>query len=148
MRLTLAPSLDPTTYRYEHVLRCRFAETDAMGIVHHGAYAAYLEEARVAFLRDRGHSYEALRAEGVDFAVLELFVQYRAPLRFDEVVTVHLVIGEVSRATFQVAYLLTVEGEVRTTAASVHGAVDHRGRALRLPQWTRDLAVDPDGSET
>ena len=37
-------------------------------------------------------------------AVLEVFLQYRLPLRFDEVVDVHVSIAEIGRATFQMAY--------------------------------------------
>lgn len=133
MRLALTPSLDPADYPFSHPVRTRFAETDAMGIIHHGAYLPYLEEARVAFLRHRGRPYQELRSEGVDLAVLEAFVQYRRPLRFDETVDVHLVVGARTRATFQIAYLLTVDGEVRATAVTVHGAVGPDGRAARLP---------------
>ena len=61
-----------------------------MGVVHHAAYLPYLEEARVEYLRAIGHPYLEVRAEGVDFAVLEVAVQYLAPLRFDDVVDVHV----------------------------------------------------------
>ena len=121
MRLSLDPPLDPSAYPFCHQIRVRFAETDAMSVVHHANYPLYLEEARVAHLREAGHSYSALRDEGVDFAVIEAFVQYRQPLRFDDVVDVHLGIGKLTRMTFQIAYLLTVADEVR-----VHGR--HRAR--------------------
>ena len=93
MRLALDPSTDVAAYRFHHQVRVRFAETDAMGVVHHAAYLPYLEEARVAWLREIGHPYDSVRAEGVDFGVLEAFVQYRRALRFDEVVDVHLALG-------------------------------------------------------
>jgi acyl-CoA thioesterase FadM len=62
-------------------------------------------------------------------------VQYRRPLEFDELVDVHLRAGAVSRATFQLAYLLTVDDDVRATAVTVHGCVDASGKARRLPAW-------------
>ena len=80
VRLALDPPLDPGAYPATHTLRVRFAETDAMGVVHHSSYLLYLEEARVAWLRATGHGYPELRAAGVDFAVIEAFVQYRQPL--------------------------------------------------------------------
>ena len=142
MRLTLQPSLDASDYRYSHALRTRFAETDAMGIIHHGAYAAYLEEARTALLRHAGHTYAAVRSgpDGVDFAVLELYVRHRRPLRFDEEVRIHAVVGGLTRTTFQIAYLLEVDGEARATAVTVHGAVDAAGRPSRMPAFLADLA--------
>ncbi|MBI4932355.1 MAG: acyl-CoA thioesterase [Actinobacteria bacterium] len=135
MRLELDPSLDPGDYAYAHTLRVRFAETDAMGIVHHSRYLPYLEEARVEYLRHLGHPYIELRAEGVDYAVLEAFVQYRQPLRFDDQVVVHLRLGAATRATFQMAYLLTVDDQVRATAVTVHGCVNADGRPVRMPGW-------------
>jgi len=125
-------------------VRTRFAETDAMGIVHHAAYLPYLEEARVAYLRHLGHPYEAVRAGGHNFAVLEVSVQYRRTLAFDELVDVHLQVGAVSRATFQLAYLLTVEEDVRATAVTVHGCVDGTGKAVRLPEWVGGSFGPPD----
>jgi len=135
MRLALDPSTDARDYAFSHRIRVRFAETDAMGIVHHAAYLPYLEEARVAWLRSIGHPYDTIRATGVDFGVLEAFVQYRLALRFDELVDVHLRIGAVTGTTFQLAYLLTVEGAVRATAVTVHGAMGPTGRPTRLPAW-------------
>jgi acyl-CoA thioester hydrolase len=141
MRLALDPPLDPMAYAYEHELRVRFAETDAMGVAHHSSYLLYLEEARVAWMRALGHDYSALRAEGLDFAVLEAFVQYRAPVRFDDVVAVHVGIGRLTRATFQLGYLLCVEAGPRATAVTVHGCVAPDGRAARMPGWMVDVAA-------
>ncbi len=135
VRLELVPSLIPAEYSYAHSLRVRFAETDAMGIVHHSRYLPYLEEARVEYLRALGHPYHELRADGVDYAVLEVFVQYRVPLRFDDVVQVSLQLGAATRASFQMAYLITVGDEVRATAVTVHGCVNADGRPVRMPAW-------------
>jgi acyl-CoA thioester hydrolase len=139
VRLSAEPSLDPTTYPFDHNIRVRFAETDAMGIVHHSRYLPYLEETRVEYLRHLGHPYTELRAEGFDFAVLECFVQYRRPLQFDEEVTVHLGLAVASRTTFQIAYLLEVDGDVRATGITVHGCVTTEGRPTRLPAWLTQL---------
>jgi acyl-CoA thioester hydrolase len=135
VRQSLEPSRQAGDYQFVHQVRTRFAETDAMAIIHHAAYLPYLEEARVAYLRHLGHPYNDVRAEGRDMAVLEAAVQYRRPLRFDEMVDVHLTAGAVTRTTFQIAYLLTVAGEVRATAVTVHGCVDGTGKAARLPEW-------------
>jgi acyl-CoA thioester hydrolase len=140
VRLAIEPPLDPGAYPFRHEIRTRFGETDAMGIVHHASYVLYMEEARVAYLRAVGHPYPSVRAEGIDFAVLEVFVRYRSPLRFDDEVTVHVALAHASRATFQIGYLLTVDGEPRATGVSVHGALDQEGRATRLPAWLGPLA--------
>jgi acyl-CoA thioester hydrolase len=140
VRIDAEPSLDPGDYRFAHDVRVRFAETDAMGIVHHRNHLVYLEESRVAYLRHLERPYTEMRADGVDHAVLECFVQYRRPLHFDDVITVHLRLASATRATFQIVYLLTVDGEARATAVTVHGCVTADGRAARMPAWLRDHA--------
>jgi acyl-CoA thioester hydrolase len=139
MRQSLQPSRHPGDYDFVHQIRTRFAETDAMGIIHHAAYLPYLEEARVAYLRHLGHPYDEVRRQGYNFAVLEVAVQYRRPLVFDEEVAVHIRAGEVTRTTFQLAYLLTVDAAVRATAVTVHGCVDADGKATRLPSWVAEV---------
>jgi acyl-CoA thioester hydrolase len=145
-RQSLQPSRDPADYAFIHRVRTRFAETDAMGVIHHASYLPYLEEARVEYLRAIGHPYDDVRTgnvgpgaegEGREFAVLEASVHYRKPLLFDDEVDIALVVGAVTRATFQIAYLLSVAGEVRATAVTVHGCVDRRGRPVGLPGWVR-----------
>ena len=146
VRQSLEPSRDPADYAFVHRVRTRFAETDAMGVIHHAAYLPYLEEARVAYLRAIGHPYDEMRngSDGAkadsgddarDFAVLEASLHYRKALKFDDDVDVSLCVGAVTRTTFQIAYLLSVGGEARATAVTVHGCVDSRGRAARLPAW-------------
>lgn len=135
MRISTPPSLRVEDYPFSHRIRVRFAETDAMSIVHHSSYVLYLEEARVAYLRHIGHPYSDVRATDGDTAVIEVFVQYRKPLLFDELVDVHAALTSVRAATFQMAYLLTVDGDVRATAVTAHGALDRSGRPTRLPAW-------------
>jgi acyl-CoA thioester hydrolase len=132
--------LDPTTYAFTHRVRVRFAETDAMGIVHHANYLLYLEEARVEYLRSIGRPYTEMRSDGTDHAVLECFVQYRAPLHFDDQVDIHLRLAGTTRATFQIDYLVTVDGSPRATASTAHGAINAKGRPVRLPTWLVELA--------
>lgn len=140
MRLSIEAPTDPGAYGFAHRIRVRFAETDAMGIVHHSRYLPYLEEARVAYLRDIGYPYHEIRAEGVDLTVLEAFVQYRMPLRFDDLIDVRVRLAAASRTTLQMVYLVTIGTTVHATGATVHGAVDAlSGRPRRLPEWIHGL---------
>ena len=107
MRISVEPSTDPADYPFRHRIRVRFAETDAMQIVHHGRYLPYLEEGRVAYLRHIGHPYTEWREQGTDSAVLEAYVRYVKPLRFDDEFDVHIALADVTRTTFQMSYLLT-----------------------------------------
>ena len=141
MRISGDPSTDPTSYQFTHQARVRFAETDAMGIVHHSRYLPIMEEARVAFLRHVGHPYQSIRDEGIEMNVLEVWIKYRLPLVFDDVVDVHTTVASVERASFQMAYLLTVDGELRASGVTAHGCVTPAGRPTRLPAWMGALGT-------
>lgn len=143
MRMRFDPPGDAGAYPFTHRLRVRFCETDAMGVVHHASYLAYLEETRVEYLRALGRPYDRLRADGVEFPVVEAALQYQRPLHFDDVVEVAVMVGSASAATFQMNYLVACDGQRRASGVTVHGVVDGRGRPLRLPEWLRDLVVSP-----
>jgi len=71
--------------------------------------------------------------------VLEAYLRYRRPLRFDDEVDVHLRLASATRTTFQMAYLLTTGGRPAATAVTVHGVVTADGRPARLPAWLVEL---------
>ena len=118
-----------------------------MGIVHHSNYLAYFEETRVEYLRWIGHPFTEWRDAGLESPVLESFVRYRQPLEFDDEITVHLRLAEVTRATFQMADLITVDDDAgdprpHATGVTVHGCVTTAGRPTRLPAWLSALAPE------
>ncbi len=88
-------------------VRVRFCETDLMGIVHHGSYVAYMEVARVEWLRRRGVSYSSWAERGLHLAVVELSLKYRAPARFDDELDVEVRLGESRTASVRFDYRLT-----------------------------------------
>ena len=63
-------------------IRVRYAETDAMGIVHHAVYPVWMELGRSDLLRQLGESYAQWEARGIRMSVAGLSVIYRAPARY------------------------------------------------------------------
>jgi acyl-CoA thioester hydrolase len=58
-------------------IRVRYGETDQMGVVYHGNYALYFEEARTEALRLINITYKSLEAEGIMMPVVSLHVDYK-----------------------------------------------------------------------
>ncbi len=79
-------------YKSETQIRVRYAETDRMGYVYYGNYAAYYEVARVESLRQLGLSYRDLEDRGIIMPVLENCTKYLVPGRYDELLTVKAII--------------------------------------------------------
>lgn len=69
-------------------VRVRFQEVDALAVVWHGHYLAYFEAARDAFGRRYGLTYEDVRRAGYVVPLVHASVDYRAPARFGDVLTV------------------------------------------------------------
>ena len=60
----------------------RFNEADPMGIMWHGHYAGYFEDARVALGDAYGIGYQDFYAHGVIIPVRQMHMDYLAPLTY------------------------------------------------------------------
>ena len=122
-------------------VRVRFAETDAMGIVHHASYLPYLESCRVEYLRELGHPYTVLRdLDGIEFAVIGVTLEYDAPLAFDDEVDVSCAVASASGARFTIAYELRRGDALIAHGETRHAVLDRAtGRPQRVPEWLISL---------
>ena len=66
----------------------RYQETDRMGIVYHANYLSYFELGRVEWLRNKGLDYARLEDSGVLLPVVNVSVSYKAPARYDQLLSV------------------------------------------------------------
>lgn len=80
--------IDSGTFAYRR--RAAFADTDAMGVVHHVNYLRYFEEARVAWLREMGIAGLHFPKSDMVLAVLESRCLHFLPVRFEDEVLVYL----------------------------------------------------------
>ncbi|MBA3684273.1 MAG: acyl-CoA thioesterase [Planctomycetes bacterium] len=118
-----------------HRIRVRYAESDQMGLAHHGAYVGWLEEARIEWLRANGLSYRELEVQGVLMPVTELALDYRRPLRFDDQVelTTSAVLVGPTRVAFTTVLRVAGAGEVTAEGRVTIACVGRDGRPKRLP---------------
>lgn len=113
-------------------IRVRYAETDAMGVVHHAVYPVWMELGRSDLMRQLGQGYAEWEAQGVFIAVSELRMKYRAPAHYDEEVAVRTWVKEAGRRKVVFGYQVA-RGEARLAEGeTVHLAMgpDGRGRTL------------------
>lgn len=105
--------------------RVRYAETDRMGYLYYGNYAAYFEVGRVELLRDCGVSYRDLEDDGVLLPVRDFSVKYLRPAYYDELLSLETEIAELGRASVRFAYRLrNAAGDLLTTASTTLVFVD------------------------
>jgi acyl-CoA thioester hydrolase len=120
-------------------LRVRYAETDAMGIVHHAVYPVWMELGRSDLLRSLGQGYSEWEAQGVFMAVGELQVKYRAPARYDELLTVRTWVKSASRRKVVFGYEVLRDATRLAEGETLHLVVGPDGRHRTLPEPMLDL---------
>ncbi len=114
-------------------IRVRYAETDAMGIVHHAVYPVWMELGRSDLLRELGQSYADWEKRGVMMSVAELHVRYRRPARYDELVEVRSRMADAGRRKVVFAYEVLRDGVLLAEGESVHVVTGPDGRARVMP---------------
>ncbi len=125
-------------YVAETTLHVRYAETDAMGIIHHASYIVYFEEGRSNYARQRGSDYASFEASGYYLAVSEINARYIKSARYGKQVTICCWIAEMKSRGLTFAYeiLDAVSREILVEGQSKHICITHSGQVARLPdQW-------------
>jgi acyl-CoA thioester hydrolase len=118
---------------HRHTIRVRYAETDQMGVAHHGALVVWLEECRIEMLRDCGASYRELEANGVFMPVVELAIRYRRSLHFDDVAECATTVTNTGPSRMTFATVVSHAGAVCAEAEVTVAAVGRDGRLTRIP---------------
>ncbi len=127
---------------FEYPVRAQPHHTDYAGIVWHGCYLAWMEEARVDCLRSIGIEFADLVALGCDLPVVELSVRYHRPIRLGMAAVVRTRMAEVSGVRINWDYQIqSLDGQqLHATARVTLVAVDReKGKIMRqLPPNMKD----------
>jgi acyl-CoA thioester hydrolase len=113
----------------------RYAETDAMGIVHHASYLVYFEEGRSSYARQRGSDYAAFEQGGHYLTVTEVNARFLKAATYGARVAVRCWIDTMgSRAlTFGYEVVDAENGGIYVTGSSRHICITHDGRVATIP---------------
>ncbi len=114
-------------------IRVRYCECDPMGVVHHTAYPVWFEMGRTELLRSTGRTYRDMEAAGLLLAVVKLEVTYRAPARYDDLVTLRTTLTRVGAVKIEHSYELFRGDDLLVTGSTVLACLDREGRARALP---------------
>lgn len=71
-----------------------FQDADPMGVVYHGNYFRFFEEARRVMLDKIGYNYRAMEASGYMWPIIDVRVKYIKPIPFDLTVRVEATLTE------------------------------------------------------
>lgn len=116
----------------------RYAETDAMGFVHHAVYLVWFEEGRSAFIREQGWSYAQIERSGYFLVASDLCARYSKAARYDQRVAVRVWLAQVKSRQLTFACEV-VDSETRDcffSASLKLLCLNRAGEITRIPpEW-------------
>jgi acyl-CoA thioester hydrolase len=134
----LEPSVPPVLTS-RSTIRVRYAETDMMGIVYHGAYLPWLEVARTDMFRQLGLSYRDLESSGYRLPVLGVNCRYLQPAVYDDEVEIEVTLKERPTLRIRLDYTLRKGSTLLAEASTEHAFVDQSGRPTRPPSMFAEV---------
>ena len=106
--------------------------TDHAGVMWHGAYVAWLEEARVEALAAAGLSYSAMAGMGLEMPVVSMTVAYRRSIRHGDQIVLESQCGSQSGVRWPWRSRFVLDGQGMADAR-VERVIVGDGRLLRQP---------------
>ena len=100
-------------------IKVRYCETDQMGLVHHGSYVNYFEEARISWISNLGFSYSEMEKSGIILPVSKLNINYLRPAYFENDLVVNVELAELPTSRLIFNYTITNKHEVVVTGTTV-----------------------------
>jgi acyl-CoA thioester hydrolase len=124
-------------------IRVYYEDTDAAGMVYHANYLKFAERGRSEMLRSLGFPHRKLGQEnGVGFAVRRCSVEFRAPARLEDALTVDTTLVDVGAATLKAHQQIRREGEVLVDLDVLVACIGRDGRPRRLPGALRAVLMN------
>ncbi|QDT51247.1 Acyl-CoA thioester hydrolase YbgC [Symmachiella dynata] len=120
---------------HEIQVRVRYSETDAMGYLHHANYLNFFEMGRTELLRASGGNYRSVEEQGLFIVVVKMEVRYRAPARYDDMLTVKTQLIRSSPAKLIHNYQVFRDDVLLCEAETLLGCVDAEGKIQRMPDF-------------
>ena len=125
---------------FEIQVRVRYDETDPMGLLHHSKYFTYFEMARTEMLRALGGNYRQMEEDGLFAVVVKATCRYHKPARYDDMLTVHVAVVDMSAAKIEHEYTVLRGKEKLATGHVTLALLDREGKVQKVPEWLRTLS--------
>lgn len=121
-----------TTYRVI------YGDTDAAGVVYNANYLRYFEIGRTEMMREWAVPYSRVEELGCVFPVTESYIRFKAPARYDDLITIATSIAEVKRVSCRIHYAISRKEEDEQEKLLVKGftslaCIDRNGKLTSFP---------------
>ncbi len=115
----------PESLRFKVERKVRFEEVDPLGIVWHGRYPGYFEDARSGLGEKYDISYLDFHKNGVIAPIKKMHIDYHRPLMYPDIFTIEGILHWSDAARLDYEYIIRDnKGELMTTGYTVQVMLD------------------------
>ena len=120
-------------FRYPH--RVTYAECTVGDHIYHSRYLDLLEAARGEFMRSLGRPVFELQDADCLFPVIEARLRYKAPARYDDLLTIEVWLTAVEKVRLNFGHrILNQDGKLIFEAETFHVCTSREEKPKRLPE--------------
>ncbi len=121
--------------------RVIYGDTDAGGVVYNANYLRFFEIGRSEMMRAWAMPYREIEEQGFILPVTETYLRYKAPARYDDLLTIAVSLGELKKVSCRFHYRITrsinAKEQLLVKGFTNHACVDRQGRLTPLPPEIR-----------
>jgi acyl-CoA thioester hydrolase len=122
--------------------RIYYHDTDCGGVVYHGNYLKFLEEARTEYLEERGQSVKGLMERGIIFVVRHQDMDYKHPAFYNDVLDITTSVKEYSNVRIKFVYeIYNQDGRLIAKASTDLVSVDLNLKLAELPEDIKKMCA-------
>ncbi len=132
--------------KYQYSYRVIYGDTDQAGMVYHANYLRFFEAARTELVRSAGYAYKNLETKhGIMLPVVEVFLRFKAPVYYDEVINIQVWLEEVKPFRLKFRYEVYKDEILAAVGYTLHVPVNKEGKIVRFPERVYKLLKELEG---
>ncbi len=118
--------------------RVIYGDTDAGGVVYNANFLRYFEMGRTEMMRSLSLPYSLIEERGLILPVTESYLRYKAPARYDDLITINTSLAEVKKYSSRFNYRIVRVDEndneqLLVKGFTVHACINRDGKLTPFP---------------
>ena len=116
-------------------VRVLYGDTDAGGMVYNATYLRYFEQGRGDLMRACGFPYKLLEERGYILPLVESYLRYKAPARYDDVLLIETCLADLTpfSCRFHCRIKNSEDDRLLVKGFTHHASINRQGKLTALP---------------
>ncbi|MDU9050337.1 MAG: thioesterase family protein [Candidatus Electrothrix sp. Rat3] len=125
--------------------RVIYGDTDSGGVMYNANYLRLMEIGRTELMRNWALSYSEMEQEGIILPVTESYLRYKAPARYDDLITIATSLAEVKLVSCRFHCMISRWEEERkrdqllVKGFTNHACINRQGKLMPFPDNIREI---------